>query len=229
MLDGSTLKKFMFCHHPSASRGGRSSLHLGGMFDFLGACFCRGHPFERHVTWPPRNGGKQNCYERNTPGFGVGISSACFLHEFDVGPSISIICNDLRRMKVVLFGIIYFSLNFEDLVKTLGISKDHGLEHVVEIILQTRHEATLSPSSKAIWCHRWWYVLLDPYHRAKPVVESFCTLGMDTLPVDSNEQEVSGPDDTTSQINVGFVIWDDLGRDFAVATGIGRSFELTSL
>ena len=54
---------------------------------------------------------------------------------------------------------------------------------------------------------------MDPYHRAKPVVESFCTLGMDTLPVDSNEQEVSGPDDATSQINVGFVIWDNLGMD----------------
>lgn len=116
------------CHRP-ADLGGRSSLHLGGMFDFLGAWFCRSHPFECHVTWPPRNGWLvQTCYERNTSSFGVGISSADFLQKFDVRPSIFIICNDLRRVKVDLVKT----------VKTLGIPKDHGLE----IILQTRHDAT---------------------------------------------------------------------------------------
>ena len=106
---------------------------------------------------------------------------------------------------------IYFSLNFEDLVKTLGTLR------IMDLKLSFKQDMTLHLSGpilfQAFWCHCWWYVFLDPYHCAKPVVESFCTLGMDTFRFDSNEQEVSGHD-AMSQINLGFVIWDDLGIGF---------------
>ena len=117
--------------------------------------FSRRMVLPRPPVWVPRhlaagwNGWLvQNCYERNTSSFGVGISSADFLQKFDVRPSISIICNDLRRVKlgairhrhyVYIYIRIYISLNFEDLVKTLGISKDRRLETVEDMKLPSVH------------------------------------------------------------------------------------------
>ena len=76
----------------------------------------------------------------DTPSFGVGIFSALSLNvrpsEF---PSFAMICG-LGEVGAIWH---YSSLIFEELVKTPGISKDHGLQHVLEIILQTFEDMKL--------------------------------------------------------------------------------------